>query len=167
MLYTSIKAILLAAFFVFAPIGAIAKTHAIPDPNPIAVVTIPDDWEVKSIPGGIEVTTEDEEYYFAIEVTNKRAAERDFTSSLAWLIGKGVKINEASQKEVPFSLNGMDGFMLVWDAMDEDGPTQVSIALLQVTENRLLLVTGWGTEQAQKDNGDDLLKMMNSLRKIQ
>lgn len=167
MRIATLRACLVAALLAAAPAALIAKTHAIPDPNPIAVVTIPDDWEVKSIPGGIEVTTEDEEYYFAIEVTNKRAAERDFTSSLAWLISKGVKINEASQKEVPFSLNGMDGFMLVWDGTDEDGPTQVSIALMQVTENRLLLVTGWGTEQAQKDNAEGLMKMMESLKKIQ
>jgi hypothetical protein len=167
MRLATFRACLVAALLSLAPAAVIAKTHLVPEQNPIITVTIPDSWEVLPIPGGIEVTTEDEEYYFAIEVTNKRAAERDFTSSIAWLMSKGVKIDESSQKEVPFSINGMDGFMLIWNGTDEDGPTQVSVSLTQITENRLMLVTGWGTEQAQKDNMEGLLKMMESLKKIQ
>lgn len=166
MLKSALRAGLLAGFLALYPAFAEAKSYTIPDPNPVAVITIPDSWETKELAYGIETTTEDEEYYLLIEVTDKKTAEKDVTKTLEWLLGKGVSIDAATQKERAISINGMEGFMLYWDGKDEDGPTQVSISLLQINDSKGLVVTGWGSVEGQKDNLKELTDLMNSLKPV-
>jgi hypothetical protein len=166
MLKFALRTGLLAGLLMFYPAFAMAKSYTIPNPDPVAVITIPDSWETKELAYGLETTTEDEEYYLLIEVTDKRTAEKDVTKTLEWLLAKGVSIDPATQKEQAFSLNGMEGFILYWDGKDADGPTQVSISLLQLNENKGLVITGWGTVDGQKENLKELTEVLNSLRAV-
>lgn len=166
MLQMSLRACLVAGLLAFLPASAMAKTYKITPKNPVAEITIPDDWDTSTIENGIESTSDDEEIYFAVEMTSWKNLEKNVEEWAEWLVSKKVEIDPKSQKTEAFEVNGLKGVELHWKGKDEDGPTEVSLAIFQITENRALLVTFWGSEDGQKENADDLLKIMKSLKKL-
>jgi hypothetical protein len=163
----SLRACLLAGLLAISPALAMAKSHTIPNPNPVAVITIPDDWETEETTRGLESTSEDEGVYFTVEVTDFDSVEKDMTRAIAALVAEGVVLDVPTQKQTEFSINGLKAFMTFWNAKDEDGSTQISITLVMVSDKKALLMTGWGTEEAQKENLEDLTAIMNSIKVVQ
>ncbi len=105
----------LAALAIFAlPALAAAKSYTIPDPNPVAVITMPDDWDTTIIAKGIESESDDEEVYVAVEVTELQDAKESLARAIAYLLEKKVKIDESTMKQVPFSNNGLEGIEVEW-----------------------------------------------------
>jgi hypothetical protein len=163
----SLRTYLLAGFLAITPALAMAKSYTIPNPNPVAVITIPDDWETEETIRGLESTSEDEGVYVSVEVTDADTVEKDMTRAIAGLVAEGVELDMATQKQTEFSVNGLKAFMTFWNAKDEDGKTQVSITLVMVSDKKTLLMTGWGTEEAQKENLKELTAIMNSIKTVQ
>jgi hypothetical protein len=162
----SLRICLLAGFLAITPAMAMAKSYTIPNPNPVAVITIPDDWETEETTRGLESTSEDEGVYFTVEVTDFDSVEKDMTRAIAALVAEGVVLDMATQKQTEFSVNGLKAFMTFWNAKDEDGMTQISITLVMVSDKKALLMTGWGTEEAQKENLEELTAIMNSIKTV-
>ncbi len=77
-----------------------------------------------------------------------------------------MKINEKSQRSKALKVDGMDAVELSWDATDTDGPTEISLTIVHVTETRAALITGWASEEAQKENMDDIISIFRSLKKL-
>jgi hypothetical protein len=160
------RACLLAGLLALAPAFAQAKTWTIPDPNPVAVVTIPDDWDTTKLKWGVETVSEDEDIYLAIEVVDDSSIEKDIEHAIEWLASKKVKIDATSMKQGPFKLNGMDGVTIIWQAKDEDGPTEVMLMILQTSDKKGIMITAWGSEEAQKENKEDLDAILGSIRAV-
>ena len=152
MLNLVARACLLAGLLMLAPVFAQAKTWSIPDPNPVAVITIPDDWETKRLKYGVETASEDEDIYMAIEVTDGKSIEKDMEHAIEWLVSKNVKIDAGSMKQKVFQLNGMNGIVIEWKATDEDGPTEVALMIVETSDKKAIMITAWGSEEAQKEN---------------
>jgi hypothetical protein len=167
MSFFSPRTCLLAGFLAIAPALALAKSYTIPNPNPVAVITIPDEWETEETARGLESTSEDEGVYFTVEVTDAATVEKDMTRAIAALVAEGVVLDTATQKQTEFAVNGLKAFMTFWNAKDEDGSTQISITLVMVSDKKALLMTGWGTEEAQKENLQELTAIMNSIKVVQ
>ncbi len=163
----SLRVCLLAVLLAISPAVAMAKSYTIPNPNPVAVITIPDDWETEETTRGLESTSEDEGIYFTVEVTDTDTVEKNMTRAIAALIAEGVVLDTATQKQTEFSVNGLKAFMTFWNAKDEDGSTQISITLVIVSDKKALLITGWGTEEAQKENLEEMTAIMNSIKVVQ
>jgi hypothetical protein len=167
MSFFSLRACMLAGLLAISPALAIAKTYAIPDPNPIVTITIPDDWETEETDrGGLESTSDDEGVYFTIEATDVDALDKITERAMAALIVEGVKINQASEKKTDIAIGDIKGFTVFWEAKDDDGPTQVSVTVLLVSDKMALLMTGWGTEAGQKANLKELTGIMESIKVI-
>lgn len=162
----ALRAGLAAALLAFSPLGVLAKTFTIPDPNPIAVITIPDDWETTEIKLGVESTSEDETLYIAVEVTELKDASKAIADAVVFLKSKDVIIDRSTQEQKPFSINGLEGVQVKWDGKDDDGPTQVSLTLLQVTDTKGLVLTYWGSEAGAKANIKDLSSIIESLKAV-
>jgi hypothetical protein len=163
----SLRACLLAGLLTISPALAMAKSYTIPNPNPVAVITIPDDWETEETTRGLESTSEDEGVYFTVEVTDTETVEKTMTRAIAGLVAEGVVLDMATQKQTELSVNGLKAFMTFWNAKDDDGSTQISITLVMVSDKKVLLMTGWGTEEAQKENLEELTAIMNSIKVVQ
>lgn len=160
------RALLLAGLVSFFPVLAAAKSYTIPDPNPVAVITMPDDWETTVIPKGIEADSEDEEVYIAIEATDWKDAAQVITESIVWLKGKGVEIDKATEERKSFTHNGMEGTEVRWDGKDEDGPTKVSLTLLRLSETKGLVLTYWASPDGEKANLKALMDIASSLKPV-
>lgn len=166
MILHPLRASLVAALLALSPAFASAKSYTIPDPNPVAVVTIPDDWDTKVIPRGVESESEDEEVYIAIEVTEWKDASQSIADTIVWLKGKGIEIDRATEERKSFNLNGMDGVEVKWKGTDSDGPTHVSVTLMQVSETKGLVLTYWASPEGEKDNVPALIEIAKSLKAI-
>ena len=161
-----LRAIVLACLLAFLPTLAMAKSYTIPNPNPVAVVTIPDDWDVTEIAKGVEADSEDEEVYIAIEVTEVRKAEQAVLETIAWLMRRGVEADTSTEKQKPLTINGMEGFEISWSGKDKDGPTQISVTILKINESNGLVLTYWASPEGTKANMDDLVKIISSLKPV-
>ncbi|SFJ06137.1 hypothetical protein SAMN05216304_104298 [Bosea sp. OK403] len=94
-----IRTILTAACLIASPLFAEAKTYSIPDPNPVAVITLPDDWESSEIDKGVQSTSDDETVYVSVEVTELKDAAQAIADAVKWLKSKDVVIDQASQEQ--------------------------------------------------------------------
>lgn len=155
---------LTAACLVASPLLAQAKTYSIPDPNPVAVITLPDAWESSEIDKGVQSTSEDEAVYVSVEVTELKDAAQAIADAVKWLKSKDVVIDPATKEQKPFSINGLEGVQVKWNGTDEDGPTHVSLTLLQVTDTKGLVLTYWASPAGETENLKDLSSIIESLK---
>lgn len=164
MLKKLLSACVFAGFMFGLP--AVAKTYTVPDPNPVAVVTIPDDWAATVLPKGVEALSEDEDVYVAVEVTDLQDVAKAIADAIVWLKSKDVVLNEATKATQEITVNGLTGVQVKWQAKDADGPTQVSLTVLQATDTKGLVLTYWGTEESAKENAVDLNSIITSLKAV-
>lgn len=163
----SVLPALCLAILVFAsPNSAAAKSYTVPDKDPVAVVTIPDNWDATEIAQGVEALSEDETVYVAFEVTALKDVSTAIADAIVWLKSKDVVIDRATQEQKPFEINGLSGVQVKWEGKDDDGPTQVSLTVLPVTETRGIILTYWGSAEGAKANIKDLTTIITSLKGI-
>jgi hypothetical protein len=164
------KTLLLACFtaglMAAAPVAVHAKTYTVPDPGAVAIVTIPDDWTATALPKGVEALSEDEAVYVAIEVTDLQDVAKAIADAIVWLKSKDVVLDRATQAQQDITINGLTGVQIKWEAKDVDGPTQVSLTVLQASDTKGLVLTYWGTEEGAKENAVDLNTIITSLKLV-
>lgn len=155
---------LLAAFGLTQ--AAVAATYKLPNAEPIAIITLPDNWKNAEIEDGVESTSEDEETYLAVEVTTSTDVEKAINEAAEFLGKSGVTVDEKSEKRIPFSVNGMDGHEVAWSGNDKDGPVSISLAIIAASNENLLLITYWSTPAGDKSNAETLGEIIKSVKKI-
>ncbi len=159
------KSLIFAALLALAlPAMAQAKTYPIPDEDPIATVSLPDSWEVDDLDDGIEVTSKDELVYVAIEAADLVDVKAATVEAFKFFDEKGITIDKDSQKESDFTVNGLKGFELGFKGKDSDGPTNVSVSVITVSEKNVLMITYWASDEGEKNNADGLSKIINSIQ---
>ena len=166
MLKSLLATLAFACLILATPLPASAKTYTVPDKNPVAVVAIPDDWTVTEIPQGVEALSDDEAVYVAFEVTELKDVSTAIADAIVWLKSKDVVIDRATQEQKPFEINGLSGVQVKWEGKDEDGPTQVSLTVLPVTDTRGVILTYWGSAEGAKDNIKGLTSIITSLKGV-
>lgn len=161
------KRLALAALIALLTPGvASAVTYKLPDDAPAAIITLPDGWTNKEIDYGVESTSTDEETYLAVEVTGTKEVDQAIDEAAKFLGKSGVTVDEASEKRIPFKVNGMDGFEVAWKGTDKDGPVSISLAIIEVSAEKMLLLTYWSTPAGDKSNAEELGEIINSVQKI-
>lgn len=159
------KALMFAALFALSlPLAAHAKTYPIPDDDPIATVTLPDSWDTDDLDDGVEATSKDETVYVAIEAADLTDVKAATVEAFKFFDEKGITIDKSSQKESEFTINGLKGFELSFKGKDEDGPTNVSVSVVTVSEKKVLMITYWASDEGEKNNADGLSKIINSIQ---
>jgi hypothetical protein len=154
------------AVLLIGPAPAFAKSYTLPDDNAIAVVTIPDAWDTEEIDDGVESTSPDENVYVAVEVVDAENIEAGVKAALKYLIDNKVEIDPATEKRQQGKINDMDAITLGYSGKDEDGPTNVSVSVIVVSDKKMLLLTYWGTPDGEKANAEDLGKILMSIKKV-
>lgn len=147
--------------------AASAETYKLPTEEPVATITLPDDWANKEIDYGVESTSADEETYLAVEVTTSKDVEQAIDEAAKFLGKSGVTVDEASEKRIPFKVNGMDGYEVAWSGTDKDGAVSISLAILEVSKDNMLLITYWSTPAGDKSNAEALGGIINSVEKVE
>jgi len=160
------RALLLATFAVgLAAAAANAGSFAVPDENPIATVSIPDNWEPKPYEGGVEATSADGAIYVAIEQVAADDVKSALEDGLKFFVKSGVDIDADSGKTREAKINGLNAFDIVFSGKDKDGPTNVSLTLVETNAaGKFLLLYYWGSPAGEKANAADLQKISDSIQ---
>ena len=77
-----------------------------------------------------------------------------------------IKIKQESFKQKKIELSGLLADDMQWEATDADGPTHVSVTLVKIADDKLLMMTYWGSEAGEKSNGADLNTISESIKPI-
>ena len=143
----------------------VAGTHKVPSEDPVATVTIPDEWKTDNVEGGIEATSNDGEVYLAIEETDSDSIKESLDEAVKYLKSKGVTVTESSMKQEEGKLGEMDVVDISWNGKDEDGPAKISLTIVAVTKTRGLLVIYWASPTGEKKHAQALAGIAKSITK--
>jgi hypothetical protein len=154
---------LLALFL--APSLAIAGTFPAPAENPIATVSIPDNWGPNAYEGGVEGTSADGKLYVAFESIDAADVKTATEEGLKYFIKNGVTIDPDSLKTKDTKINDLAAFDLSFTGKDKDGPADISLTLVQTNaKGKFLLLYYWGSSEGEKVNGADLKGISDSIQ---
>jgi len=155
-----------AAFAAAAFVGpsAGAATLSFPSDEPVASITIPDDWGPKETDSGIDAMSADEAVYLAIDVADSESVEQVVTDAVTYLSGAGVTVDTATQKEGSAEFNGLKASTLEWEGTDKDGPVTIGLAFTSPKEGKLLVLTYWGSKGDQDAHGAEIGAILGSIK---
>ena len=143
---------------------AFAKTYAIPSQNPVATINIPSSWEPNEYDGGVEGTSKDGQFYFAIEAVDSKDIGEATKEGINFFKKQGVQFDVNSQTTIESVLNDLPVLTITFKGRDKDGPTEITLVLVKtLKKNRFLLIYGWGSESAVEANSKDIDKILTSL----
>ena len=143
-----------------------AKAFKLGDDEAVSWITIPDTWEPSKIDDGVEGTSPDKETYVAAEIVNGKEIDEAAEEEDKFFKKQKIVIKEDTKKEKKTTVNGLPAYDVSWDATDPDGPTHVSVTFVKVSDDKLLLLTYWGTAAGEKTNGKDLVEIAQSIKPI-
>lgn len=143
-----------------------AKAFKLGDEEAVTWISIPDTWEPSAYDEGVEGTSPDKETYVAAEVVDGKELDEAGKEEDKFFAKQKIKLKEDTKKEKKTTVNGLPAFDVSWDATDADGPTHVSLTLIKISDEKLLMLTYWGTSEGEKSNGSDLKEIAKSIKPI-
>ena len=161
------KLLAAAVLAALLPGASLAATLQFPSDEPVASITIPDDWSPKETDGGIEANAADDAIYLAIDVTDEAGTEDVVKECIEYLKGAGVTVDTSTQKESSGTLNGMQATSLDWSGKDNDGDVSIALTFVSPKPGKILVITYWGTKGMQEQHGPTLDAMISSLQVVQ
>lgn len=158
------KALLAALFLALAPAATFAATLNFPSDEPVASITIPDDWKPEETDTGIQAQSPDDAIYMSIDVAGGEDVNKAIDDIFAFLKDHGVTVDPATQKKTDATVNGMSVTNFEWSGKDETGDVSIAVALVQPNPEKLLLLTYWGSQGEQDKHGDAIVGILSSLK---
>jgi hypothetical protein len=154
-----------AALLLFAPAFAFAKTYPIPSDDPVATISLPEDWEPSEYDGGVEATSPDGAVYVAIEMVRSNDVGETAEEGVKFFAKQGVEIDEKSLKTQDMKVNGLPAFDMTMSGKDKTGPTEVGMTLVGTNaEGKFLMLYYWGSKEGQAANLPALKAITDSLQ---
>lgn len=160
------KSLFLTALLCSASTMASAKDFKLGDDVAVTWITMPDTWEPEAFDDGVEGTSPDKETYVAAEIVKATEMKEAGEEAGKFFVKSKIKVDPASKKEKDTTMSGLPASDISWNATDEDGPTHVSLTIVKITENKMLLLTYWGSEAGEKSNGKELGAIAESIKPI-
>ncbi len=143
-----------------------AETFKIPASNPYVTVEIPDGWTATQIERGIEVSSDDDEVYLAIEGTPMKDLTEVATDAVKFLNRAGVTVDKSTEKKTDGKINGMDMYDIGWAGKDKDGDVVVHLTIVTIEPTKGVLFTYWASPKGDKEHDADIVKMVRSIKKV-
>lgn len=158
---------LVIASLAFASTRGEAKSFSIGDDRPVATVTIPDSWATEKIEDGIDATSPDEGISISIEAVEIKDVEEATREGIKYFADQGVTIDPSTQKQRETTMSGKPAIEISWKGKDEDGPTNVGLTFVILSEKDSVLFYFWGDDESIKLNEPALKAIANSIRAVQ
>jgi len=156
------------AFAAFAALllssTAQAADLSFPSDNPVATLTIPDDWGPKETDTGIDATSPDNAVYLSVDVADAKDTDATVKAAVKYLSDQGVTVDDKSMKQDNGTLNGMQLFTVSWAGTDKDGPATIGLARVTVAADKNLVFTYWGTKGSEDADQAKINEIMRSLK---
>lgn len=161
-----LKVLFLASLLI--PGSAFAANFNVPQSQPLASVILPDSWTMNSYANGIEGASSDGGIYFAFEVAEDHNVEDAVQTSLELFIKDGIDVDLKTQKKQKITINGLAADMITWAGKNKQSgkSVEVNLTLAPVDPSHFLIISNWGTPEAEKANAADLQIIAKSIKKL-
>ena len=159
---------LLALMFAAAlvlPSSAQAERFNIPANDPVVSIDVPEDWTATQIDKGIELSSEDDEVYIAVEGTPMKGLVELVTDTITYLNRAGVTVDKSTEKTSEGTVNGFKMNDIGWAGRDQDGDVLVHLMILTITPTKGVLFTYWASPDGDKEHDAAIRKIIRSVRK--
>jgi hypothetical protein len=157
------RLVALAATLLFVT-AAQAAEMKFPSDEPVASITLPDDWTANETDTGMEVTTADNSIYLSVDVAEPKDTEQTLKDAITWLGTQGVTVDASTVKQNQGKVNDRDIFYADWKGKDKDGPASIGVAALVLSEETVLVLTYWGTEGEEDKNAAAITDVLKSIK---
>jgi hypothetical protein len=162
MLFARSLAAMVAVALLAMP--AAAKNFAVPDKNPAITITVPDDWKTEEIAYGYSARPKDEAIFFSVEFADARNVEKMLDNNEAWM--KENKIKKVAPIKAEAPLNGIPATIFQFRTSDENGPTVVDFIMMSAGNNRMIMLTVWGSNEERETHAKALDAIFGSIKAI-
>jgi len=167
MLRNTVGALALAFACLSAPLAAtpaLAEAFNITEADPVAVVTVPDDWTSKKIPRGIQIKTPDEEIYMWFELIAPADIPAVQKEHDAYFANQGVTI-EGTPESVSIEVGGKPWAITEMKAKSKGEPSIIRYVAInpKVASGKLILLAYWASVEGDKTHNDATSKMLESI----
>jgi hypothetical protein len=163
-----VKQLMLAAMLMAAlvlPMPAQAEKFRIPASDPIVTIEVPEDWTATQIDKGIELSSDDDEVYLAIEGTPMKGLVELTTDAVKFLNRAGVTVDKSTEKSSEGTVNGFKMNDIGWAGQDKDGDVLIHLMILTITPTKGVLFTYWASPDGDKEHDETIRKIIRSVRK--
>ena len=143
--------------------AALAGPLSITSADPVAIVTIPDDWPSSKVARGIEFKTPDEEVYVWFELIAPGDMDTVQKEHDGYFDKQGVKITGASETSKQ-EINGRAWSFTELKATSKDGPSIIRyVAINPNVAGKIILMTYWASDDGHKEHDAAMTKIFNSI----
>ena len=143
----------------------LAETFKIPDDDPIVTIAVPDGWTATQIDKGIELMSDDDEVYLAIEGTQMKGLVELTVDAVKFLNRAGVTVDKSTEKSSEGTVNGFKMDDIGWAGKDKDGDVLVHLMILTITPTKGVLFTYWASPQGDKEHDGAIRTIIRSVKK--
>lgn len=161
-----LRVLLMALCFFAVAQAAIAKTMNFPAKQPLASVTIPDKWKIKSIEYGFEAKSPNDDIYFSVETARGQSIDKMVEGTDAWMRDNKIVVKPNPEQRM-MNFGGLEGFTVKYQATDENGPTVIALIFMTLEPSKeVVLMTFWGSEAEQAARQDDINIILSSIKAL-
>ncbi len=162
MMGTLALTILLAGLPMSGPAraGAVVITAA----EPVAVVTIPDDWTQSKVDRGVQIKTPDEEIYVWFELVPADQLDALQKEHDAYFAREGVKFTGATET-LTREVNGRPWSFTELKATSSDGPSIVRYLAInpRIASGKIIMMTYWASEEGHVTHDKAMKAVVDSI----
>lgn len=159
------KILIVAALAATFAMPAWAKNYAFPAKNPSATVSIPDSWATEEIDFGFEAKSSDGGVMFFVESSSAKGLDKMMAVNAEWMKRNKIKTN-GKPIEQDFELGGLKASMVRHEAEDSEGDTIVDFVFIPASNNRIIMLTLWGSNEERNANAKDIKSIQGSIKSI-
>lgn len=160
------KTLLLAAIAALALVcPALAKNLAVPADDPAVTLAIPNTWTIKEIDFGYSAVSPDKDVAFYVEYAAGKRVKAMTDLNKEWLKENSIETIGAPE-DTELDFNGVKGSVLKFKAKDENGPTNVNFAFIPAGNERVIMLTLWGSDEEQAKHRADVNAILSSIKPI-
>ncbi|RDJ21972.1 hypothetical protein DWF00_27000 [Bosea caraganae] len=150
---------------VILPAGpSLAGPVSITEADPVATVTIPDDWTHSKITRGAEIKSPDEEVYVWFELVAPGEIEAVQKEHEAYFTKEGVTITSASDT-VKQEVDGRAWSFTELKAKTEDGASIIRYIAINpnAASGKIVMLTYWASEDGHKEHDAAMGKIVKGI----
>ena len=143
---------------------SLAGALSITDADPVAVVTIPDDWASSKIARGIEIKSPDEEIYLWFELIAPGEIDTVQKEHNGYFDKEGVTVTGASET-MKKEINGRAWSFTELKAKSSDGDSIIRYVAINpnVASGKIIMMTYWASIDGDKTHDAVMNKMIESI----
>jgi hypothetical protein len=163
-LLMKIKLLIALVVFVSSAVYSNGGTVSLPnDEFSIASITFPSSWRLNPVPNGTEGTSPDGAVYISVvAVGNNNGLVKDLKETQQIMEKHKVTLDQSSQSENHFTVNGLPARELVYQGKDEDGRATVSFCKFDLGD-KMIVTTYWVSTAQEKRHVDEVRRILLSL----